>query len=143
MMEVFIDSSVLIEGLKGNPDAVKILYRLADEEAVAIVNDIVVSEFLFHYIRLKSGASPFTVKQAGRISEYILDNEPLDFINQFHIIPTDEETVMKAYSLMRSHNLLPNDAIILAACKINGIKNLATLDGDLKRAAEKEGLKLL
>ncbi|ASJ03552.1 nucleotide-binding protein [Thermococcus profundus] len=143
MMEVFVDSSVLIEGLKGNPDAVRVLYILADEKAVAIINDIVVSEFLFHYIRLKSGASPFTIKQSGRISEYILDDEPLDFLNQFHIIPTDEDTIMKAYSLMRSHNLLPNDAIILTTCKINGITNLATLDSDLRKAAEKEGLKLL
>ncbi|MDV3104052.1 PIN domain-containing protein [Thermococcus waiotapuensis] len=44
---------------------------------------------------------------------------------------------------MRAHNLLPNDAIILASCKINEIKTLATLDEDLKRAALKEGLKLL
>ena len=143
MREVFVDSSVLIEGLKGNPDAVGILYRLADENSVAIINDIVVSEFLFHYIRLKSGASPFTVKQSGKIPEFILEGEPLDFLDQFHIIPTDEETIRKAYVLMRTHNLLPNDAIILAACKINDIEYLATLDGDLKKAAEKEGLKLL
>jgi len=38
---------------------------------------------------------------------------------------------------MRTHNLLPNYAIILAACKINDIEYLATLDGDLKKAAEK------
>jgi len=66
MREVFVDSSVLIEGLKGNPDAVGIIYRLADENSVAIINDIVVSEFLFHYIRLKSGASPFTSSNPGK-----------------------------------------------------------------------------
>ncbi|WP_010480121.1 type II toxin-antitoxin system VapC family toxin [Thermococcus zilligii] len=143
MIEVFVDSSVLIEGLKGNPEAVRILNLLAEKNAAAIINDIVVSEFLFHYIRLKSGVSPFTVKQRGEIKEFILEDEPWDFINQFHILPTDEETIELSYHLMRAHNLLPNDAIILASCKINEIKTLATLDEDLKSAALKEGLKLL
>ncbi|WP_297476964.1 type II toxin-antitoxin system VapC family toxin [Thermococcus sp.] len=113
MIEVFVDSSVLIEGLKGNPEAVEIMNTLADENAIAIINDIVASEFLFHYIRLKSGVSPFTVKQYKRINEFITDREPWDFIEQFHILPVDEETVEEAYHLMRAHNLLPNDAIIL------------------------------
>ncbi len=30
MIEVFVDSSVLIEGLKGNPKAVEVLNYLAD-----------------------------------------------------------------------------------------------------------------
>ncbi|MBP1911062.1 type II toxin-antitoxin system VapC family toxin [Thermococcus stetteri] len=143
MIEVFVDSSVLIEGLKGNPEAVKILNYLADVGAVAIINDIVVSEFLFHYIRLKSGASPLTVKSSGKISEFIKEDEPLDFITQFHILPTDEETLLQAYNFMRKYNLLPNDAIILAACKVNNIERLATLDEDLIKAAREEGLGLL
>ena len=78
--------SVLIEGLKGNQRAVEIMNTLADENAIAIINDIVASEFLFHYIRLKSGVSPFTVKQSKRINEFITDREPWDFIEQFHIL---------------------------------------------------------
>ncbi|WP_231855799.1 PIN domain-containing protein [Thermococcus peptonophilus] len=39
MIEVFVDSSVLIEGLKGNPKAVEVLNYLADTGAVAIIND--------------------------------------------------------------------------------------------------------
>ncbi len=31
MIEVFVDFSVLIEGLKGNPEAVEIMNTLADE----------------------------------------------------------------------------------------------------------------
>ncbi|WP_456394812.1 type II toxin-antitoxin system VapC family toxin [Thermococcus sp.] len=143
MIEVFVDSSVLVEGLKGHPDAVRILSFLADNDAVVIINDIVVSEFLFHYIRLKSGVSPLTVKKSERISDFILEDEPWDFLEQFHIIPTDEETVALAYKMMIAHNLLPNDAIILAACKLSGIGYLATLDEDLKSAGEREGLNLV
>ena len=116
---------------------------MAEKNAVAIINDIVVSEFLFHYIRLKSGVSPFTVKQTGRIRDFILKDEPWDFINQFHVLPTDEETIEVAYHLMRAHNLLPNDALILASCKVNNIGTLATLDEDLRNAAKKENLQLL
>lgn len=36
---------------------------------------------------------------------------------------------------MRKYNLLPNDAIILAAFKVNDIERLATLDEDLIKAA--------
>ncbi len=64
MIEVFVNSSILIEGLKGNPEAVEIMNTLADENAIAIINDIVASEFLFHYLPLKSGVSPFTVKNS-------------------------------------------------------------------------------
>jgi predicted nucleic acid-binding protein len=102
-----------------------------------------VSEFLFHYIRLKSGVSPLTVKSSGRVAEFINEHEPLDFIAQFHILPTDEETLFQAYNFMREYNLLPNDAIILAACRLNKIGKLATLDEDLIKAARKEGLELI
>ncbi|WP_240703222.1 PIN domain-containing protein [Thermococcus indicus] len=44
---------------------------------------------------------------------------------------------------MRKHNLLPNDAIILATCIVYGVDTLGTLDDDLKNAGEKEGLMIL
>ncbi len=44
---------------------------------------------------------------------------------------------------MRKYNILPNDAIILAACKVNNIERLATLDEDLIKEAKKEELELL
>lgn len=71
MVEVFIDSSVLIEGLKGNPKAVKILNYLADGGAVAIINDIVVSEFLFHF-----SSESFALQGGGRSESKALERYP-------------------------------------------------------------------
>ena len=48
-----------------------------------------------------------------------------------------------SYELMRKHNLLPNDAIILATCLVFDVDNLGTLDNDLKNAGKKEGLNVL
>ncbi len=140
---IFIDSSILIEGLKGHTLAVSLFEELLESDLVPVINDIVFSEFLFHYIALKTGMSPFTIKKRGEISSIILPEEPKDFIEQFHILPTDDDVLELAYGLMRKHNLLPNDAIILAACLVFEVKNLGTLDEDLKKAGEKEGLNVL
>jgi predicted nucleic acid-binding protein len=140
---IFLDSSVLIEGLKGNPSAVSLFEELLNSNFVPVINDIVFSEFIFHYIALKTGVSPFTIKKRGEIGNVILTEEPKDFLDQFHVLPTDDEVLEVSYGLMRKHNLLPNDAIILATCLVFEVRNLGTLDSDLKQAGEKEGLNLL
>ncbi len=62
-MKVFVDSSVLIEFVKGNVEAKRILDKLFELDAEVFINDIVFSEFVFHYISLKSGVSPLTLKE--------------------------------------------------------------------------------
>ena len=140
---IFLDSSVLIEGLKGNPLAISLFEELLKSDLIPVINDIVFSEFIFHYIALKTGVSPFTIKKRGEIDGVILPGEPKDFIEQFHVLPTDDEVLELSYELMRRHNLLPNDAIILATCIVFEVSNLGTLDNDLKNAGEKEGLNVL
>ncbi len=44
--------------------------------------------------------------------------------------PADFE---KMWSMIETYGLLPNDALIAATCKVNGIKKIATFDGDFKR----------
>ncbi|SEV80913.1 Predicted nucleic acid-binding protein, contains PIN domain [Thermococcus thioreducens] len=117
--------------------------RFQNKGMVPLINDIVFSEFLFHYIALKTGRSPFTIKKRGEMSTVILSNEPKDFIEQFHILPADDEVLGLSYELMREHNLLPNDAIILATCLVYEVSTLGTLDDDLKNAGEKEGLRVI
>ena len=63
---IFLDSSVLIEGLKGNPLAISLFEKLLRSDLIPVINDIVFSEFLFHYIALKTGVSPFTVKKRAK-----------------------------------------------------------------------------
>jgi predicted nucleic acid-binding protein len=44
---------------------------------------------------------------------------------------------------MKKHNLLPNDAIILAACKIQKVHVLASYDSDFFKACAEEGIRLI
>ncbi|AIY90288.1 type II toxin-antitoxin system VapC family toxin [Geoglobus acetivorans] len=129
-VRVFVDSSVLVEFVKGNSEAGAILKKLKNVDVDTYINDIVFSEFVFHYLSLKSGKSPLTMKGKGVISEYIDEKDPLEFINQFSILQVDEEVVEKSYDLMKDYGLLPNDAIILATCIKHGVDALVTLDGD-------------
>ncbi|NJE76301.1 PIN domain-containing protein [Thermococcus sp. ES12] len=140
---IFLDSSVLIEGLKGNPSAVALFEEILRQELIPVINDIVFSEFLFHYIALKTGVSPFTVKKRREIDEVLSPSEPKDFLEQFHVLPADDDVLELAYGMMVKHNLLPNDAIILATCLTFGIKLLGTLDSDLREAGMAEGLEVL
>ncbi|OQX72366.1 MAG: hypothetical protein B6D64_15235 [Bacteroidetes bacterium 4484_276] len=44
---------------------------------------------------------------------------------------------------MKRHNLLPNDAIIIATCNHNNIKNLASYDSDFNIVSNTFGIRLL
>lgn len=44
--------------------------------------------------------------------------------------PADFE---KMWSVIETYSILPNDALIVATCKANGIKKIATFDEDFKR----------
>lgn len=141
-VRVFVDSSVLIEFIKGNQQAGKMLNRLNEAGAETFINDIVFSEFMFHYLSLKSGKSPLTMKGKKEIGNYVGEKDPLEFLDQFEILHVNAEIVHRAYNLMREQNLLPNDAIILATCAFHEIDLLATLDLDFESACRNEGLRV-
>ncbi|HRG36773.1 MAG TPA: PIN domain-containing protein [Chitinophagales bacterium] len=44
---------------------------------------------------------------------------------------------------MSKYNLLPNDALILATCKLNQINMIASFDSDFKTACEKEKIQYI
>jgi predicted nucleic acid-binding protein len=44
---------------------------------------------------------------------------------------------------MKKHNLLPNDAIILASCKIQNVRVLASFDSDFFHACLAEEVRLI
>ena len=140
-MKVFVDSSVLIEFVKGNERARDILNRLLELSAEVYINDIVFSEFIFHYISLKSGLSPLTMKSKKEVGKYINERDPKEFIDQFRVLDVNESIVGIAYDFIKKYSLLPNDAIILATCKFHEIDLLASLDRDFEEACRLEGLK--
>ncbi len=128
MSRIFLDSSILVESLKGNDSAVRIIEVLKEKEALFIINPIVFSEVTYLFIKY-AGKS--------RMRELFL------MLNSLAMFEVGAETVSIAEELMLNYNLLPNDALILATCKYYGIKYLASLDTDFERVCEAEKVTLI
>ena len=137
-----IDSSLLVEFSKG--DKKKLLITLINNpEIECCINDIVVSEYLYYYLALKGGASPMSLKSSEKIPEIIAQSEDYLLATNFSLLSTNDSIFSLVPSFMRQYNLLPNDAIILATCKIHNITQFASHDKDFKDACKSEGIELL
>lgn len=66
-MKVFIDTSILIEYLKGKQ--IDLYEELIKQQHSLYINQVVVSEFLFYFLALKAEKSPLSAKQSGKIAE--------------------------------------------------------------------------
>jgi predicted nucleic acid-binding protein len=137
--KVFLDSSVLIEAIKGSQTV--LLERLmADEDYECCISAIVVSEFMFHFLAVNSSVAPLTMKMQKQIPSILQNNEAYQILQHFTFLNTDERIVSLTPLLMQKYNLLPNDAIIMATCKIHNIIQLASLDSELKIVCVNEGI---
>lgn len=139
---LFIDTSILIENVKGNKKGF-LLNLLQDRTLNCFINETVVSEFLFHFLKLNGNASPQSSQSSGKIPSIIKLSDDHHLIRLFHFLPSNGSLITLVPSLMSTYNLLPNDAIILATCKIHGITKLASHDGDFIIPCKKEGIELL
>src|SRR3982750_1582741 len=140
--KVLVDSSLLIEAEKGNfTDFLHDLYF--DSSVQLCINDIIVSEFLFHFIGLQTGKAPLTIKEKKQISKVIEVYNEDELLKNFEFLPSSNEIISIVPELMGKYNLLPNDAIILATCKINGIQFLASYDADFSVTCNEEEITLL
>jgi len=140
--KIFLDSSILIEYLKGSKT--KSLDELvSNEQNDCYINETVVSEFLFHFLKINSDRAPLSLKEAGKIKEVFAGSDTFQLLQLFHFLPSTPEIISLVPALMSKFNLLPNDAIIIATCKINGVKFLASYDSDLKTPCEDEGIIVL
>ena len=90
-----------------------------------------------------SGVSPLRLKTSSRISAILEEHEPLEFIHNFKILDMDEDIINKSNYFMISYNLLPNDALIFATCRIYGIKYLFSFDSDFQEICEREEIVLI
>ena len=125
----FIDSSVIVQGFKGEEKALKILKELYNfiHKIKLSINIIVFSETIYQ----------LTYKRKFTLEEIIL------FLDKFKFLPTNEEVKNNALKYMEVYKLRPNDAIILATCKYYGIKYLISIDKDFPEPCKKEGIVLI
>ncbi len=140
-MKILLDTSVLIEYIKGNKT--KLLENLLlEEKSKLYINDIIYSKFMFHFISVVSGKSPFTLKTKKEISKLLSNYEPLHFLENFEVLFVDEKIIKKSYEYMKKYNLLPNDSLILATYKVKNLNALASFDSDFIDIAGKEKINL-
>jgi predicted nucleic acid-binding protein len=139
---VFIDSSLLIEYNKGAKT--KLLSSLLNKpDDICYINEVVLSEFLYHFLAKNSNTSPKTLQRKNKIAEVFKTSNQFKIINLFEFLPTDANIFNLVPIYMQQYNLLPNDAIILATCKIHNITQPASHDKDFKDACKGEGIELL
>ena len=139
---IFIDSSVLIETYKGNK--VKFYDSLfSNVDNQFFINDIVLSEYLYFILGFHSGVSPRTMQQRNAIGIPINNEiEQIDILQEFNFLSGNYSFLSGIPQLMAKYNLLPNDAIILATCKLHETK-LASHDADFIIPCESENIELL
>lgn len=140
-VKIFLDTSVLIEYVKGNNT--ELLDTIIATKIDCCINHIVYSEFIYNYMGLLSGRSPMSLKESKTIKAVLEETEPLEFVQGFKVLNMDEEVLFKSYEFMKKYDFLPNDALILATCKHHNLKLLGSLDSDFANACREEGIVLV
>jgi uncharacterized protein len=140
--KIFLDSSIFIEPLKGN----KVNFYqslILDLTNALFINDIVVSEYLYYILAFNSDVSPKTLQRKGKIREAIESEfEIIKALNNFTFLSGNQSFLSEVPRLMAKYNLLPNDATILATCKLHGTK-LASHHSDFIIPCQGENIELL
>ncbi len=130
-MEVFFDSNVLLYHLADTKEeATELIGRVENGEIAGFINDIVVSEVVYGYIRAVTDLSPSKLKK--KIVQIEMDFTLIEeLFGLFEILPL--RTGVGVIEFVTNYKLLPNDALIAATCKHYGIKKIATFDEDFER----------
>jgi len=139
---VLIDTSILVEYIKGTKT--ELLSKLIEDSSISCcINETIISEFLYQFLKVTGGTSPQSLQSSGKIASLFSQSEEYAILKLFHVIPSDDSYNNFVPYLMATYNLLPNDAIILATCKIHNITKLASHDTDFIIPCKEEGIELL
>ena len=141
--KVFIDTSVLVEALKGKK--VNFYVDLVSKvENDFFINEAVLSEYLYYFLGINGGASPRSLQEKNKIAQTIEAHiNEIIVLENFSLIAGTQSFLKAVPELMSKYNLLPNDAIILATCKSHNITTLASHDNDFINPCKEEGIELL
>jgi hypothetical protein len=123
-VRVFFDSNVFLHHLaETRKSATELLEKVESGEIDGYINDVVVSEVVYGYLRASSGLRPYELRAAIAKLDLNLD--------LFKVLPCSFG--VKVAEVIEEYKLLPNDALIAATCKHYGIKKIATFDEDFRR----------
>ncbi len=139
--KVFLDSSVLVEWAKKTQ--IELYEYLSTTDYTLCVSQIVLSEFTYYWLAIEGKKAPTTLKRDGAISKIIGVYSPFDLLTKLTFLEPGDDILPLYLRYMEQYDLLPNDALILAACKLGGITQLASYDADFAPACLGEGIQLI
>ncbi|MER0441054.1 PIN domain-containing protein [Emticicia sp. W12TSBA100-4] len=84
-----------------------------------------------------------SVCESEQIQETLEMYDTVRFLSNFSYLTISKTAMLKSIDYMKNYNLLPNDAMILASCKLENIAILASYDSDFREACQNEGIKLI
>ena len=125
MKKYLIDSNIIIESFKENPDAVSLLEKIR-KDCFIFINPIIVSEVAY-ILKKKLHCDILQI---------------IDILSGFIILQIGNEIVNTAFEYMQKYNMKPNDAIIAATCTFHKIPNILSLDNDFNEVCKNENINL-
>jgi len=143
MRSFMVDSTVIVEHLKGHDSAREIIETLVESEANAYINSTVASEVIFIYLKIKTGRSYITLKKKPSLVKSLNKQPIYDLLRMFKFAETNEFIFFTAERLIETYGLLPNDSMILATAIFYNFDYLITFDSDFLEAAKYEGIKVI
>jgi len=139
-MKIFVDSGIFVEYVKGR--RVDFFEYLINKDVELFINQVVLSEFLFHFIGTIGNKSPLTIKESGKIAECFKVHNPIDMLPGVEVLNHTSEISNFTIEFIKQFNLLPNDALILATCKFHNLKYLASFDSDFEVPCKTLGIRI-
>lgn len=140
--DVFLDSSILVEYERS--DRTELLDYLCERDQYRLyINETVLSEYAFQMLALYGRKAPLTLKVNQQIQSTLREADIEPVLMQFSFLSNSPTIVSLYVHFMDTYNLLPNDALILATCKLHNITQVASFDADFAPACAGEGIRLI
>ncbi|MBI5745740.1 MAG: PIN domain-containing protein [Nitrospirae bacterium] len=141
-VSIFVDTNILIYHLLEDElygvSCKNFLKRVEEKELTAFTSPIVIAESLFIYLRVwiikhkkiaPKKVLEYLKQHRGLINE-VNFQKPQILFTILKSLPIGNAAVKDSYSMMKLHNLLPNDAINVSLIKRHNISAIATNDND-------------
>ena len=143
MKSFMVDSTVLVEHLKGNPEATEILEAIVEENVAGYINETVASEVIFIYLKFTTGRSFRTLKKRPELVKAVRKEPVYELLSLFRFLETNEFIFNISKELIEKYGLLPNDALIGATALFYKLDGIITLDEDFTELGRKENLHIV
>ncbi|WP_293448231.1 PIN domain-containing protein [Persephonella sp.] len=148
MKKFMVDSNVIIEYMKNNPEAIDIINFIKNNPSNEYYLTLdTIEEILYILVKHFSKKSYWDLKNNPEIAKNTYKKViPLikSILKSFFKITLQTKNTHKIlFSVCEKYGLLPKDALLLAICIENDINNLITLDKDFCNLSLEESINII